>query len=174
MLKMRLWAPLLLATTVADFFDYHYHHERHHVCTLYPESLWHNGQPVDDVPCIEEAFRRCGHNGKVIFTDHTFHINSVMNTTNLVNVDVILRGVLQFSTDIAYWRANVFPVVFQNQSTAWLFGGTDVTFRGDGGWIDGQGQAWYTFNQNRANLPGRPIVITVFNSTNVWIDGLKM
>ena len=170
---MRFLPLLLLATAVAGLFDYQHHHEGD-VCKLYPESLRYNGQPVDDVPSIQEAFRRCGNNAKVIFTDHIFNIGSVMNTTNLVNVDVILHGVLQFSTDIAYWRANAFPVIFQNQSTAWFFGGTNVTFRGEGGWIDGQGQVWYTFNKNGANMPGRPIVITVVNSTNVWIDGLRM
>jgi hypothetical protein len=170
---MRFLPLLSLATAVAGYFDYEQDHDGD-ICRLYPESLRHDSQAVDDVPYIEEAFRRCGRNAKVIFTNHTFHIDSVMNTTGLVNVDVTLQGVLQFSTDIAYWRANAFPVIFQNQSTAWFFGGTNVTFRGEGGYIDGQGQVWYTFNKNGANMPGRPIVITVVNSTNVWIGSLRM
>lgn len=170
---MHLLNIALLASIVAGYLT-HQHYPGREICTLYPESLRHQGEAVDDVPFIEEAFRRCGKNAEIVFTNNTFNIGSVMNTTGLVNVDVTLRGVLKFSTDIAYWRAHAFPVIFQNQSTAWFFGGENVTFRGDGGYIDGQGQVWYTFNKNGANMPGRPIVLTVVNSTNVWIDGLRM
>jgi hypothetical protein len=53
------------------------------------------------------------HNGDVIFANHTFNINSVMNTTNLVNCDVIFRG-------------------------------ENVARSEEGGWHNGNGQAWYT------------------------------
>lgn len=142
-------------------------------CTLYPESLIYNA-PVDDVPSIHQAFELCGVNGTIIFTNNTFNLATVLNTTNLLNVEVLVQGVLKFSDNIAYWRSNSFSVIFQDQVTAWLFGGTNVTYRGQGGWIDGNGQAWYTYNHNRANLPGRPITITVFNSTDVLLDNLIM
>ncbi|KAH8704134.1 putative exo-polygalacturonase [Talaromyces proteolyticus] len=143
-------------------------------CEIYPEALTYNGQAVDDAPSIHQAFDLCGTNGTVVFTNHTFHINSVLNTTNLVNCDVSLRGELRFSTNIPYWRSHVFSVIYQNQSTAWLFGGTNVTLRGEGGWINGNGQTWYTENKNQANQPGRPISITFFNSTNLLADGLTI
>ncbi|QKX64775.1 uncharacterized protein TRUGW13939_11951 [Talaromyces rugulosus] len=144
-------------------------------CELYPESLNNNGDAVDDSPSILQAFENCGQNGEVIFTNNTFYINSVLNTTNLVNCDVSVRGELQFSTDIDYWRDNVYSVVFQNQSTAWLFGGENVTFRSEeGGWINGNGQTWYTWAKGTSNIPGRPITITFFNSTNLWVDGLNI
>jgi len=166
---MRFWSLLTLASAVAGFVV-----NEGTTCTLYPESLTHRGLPVDDVPSIQEAFHLCGTNGTVIFSNDTFTIASVLNTTNLRNVDVVLRGVLKFSDNIPYWRTNSWSVIFQDQVTAWLFGGTNVTFRGEGGWIDGNGQSWYTFSANTANLPGRPIVFTVYNSTNVWIDSLTM
>lgn len=166
---MRLLSVLGLAGAVAGYVV-----NVGTTCTLYPESTTHNGQLVDDVPSIHQAFDLCGVNGTVVFSNGTFYIASVMNTTNLLNVDVKLQGRLLFSDNIPYWRSHSFPVIFQNQVTAWLFGGKNVTLRGEGGWIDGQGQTWYTFNHNGANMPGRPIVITVFNSTDVWIDGLAM
>jgi hypothetical protein len=38
------------------------------------------------------GFELCGTNGTVIFSGHTFNINSVLNTTTLLNCDVLLRG----------------------------------------------------------------------------------
>jgi polygalacturonase len=143
-------------------------------CTLYPEALNHNGEAVDDAPSIHQAFDLCGINGTVIFSDNTFNINSVLNTTNLLNCDVSLRGELRFSDNIPYWLSHSYNVVLQNQSTAWLFGGTNVTLRGEGGWYNGQGQAWYTENQNNSNQPGRPISITFYNSTNLLADNLRI
>ncbi|RDW85939.1 hypothetical protein BP5796_04264 [Coleophoma crateriformis] len=166
---MRFLSLTLLASAVAGFVV-----NQGSTCTLYPESLTHGGLPVDDVPSIHEAFNICGINGTVIFSNGTFNIATVLNTTNLLNVDVILRGVLQFTDNIPYWRSHSWSVIFQNQVTSWLFGGTNVTLRGDGGWIDGHGQSWYTFSANTANLPGRPITITVYNSTNVLIDSLSI
>ena len=142
-------------------------------CTLYPEPQSTCGI-VDDSPSILEAFDLCGTDGTVIFSDGTFHVNSVLNTTNLANCDVQLRGELRFSTDTAYWRSHAYPLAYQNQVTAWLFGGTNVTFRGLGGWYNGQGQKWYTEAHDQSNQPGRPISLTVYNSTNVLVDGLRV
>lgn len=110
-------------------------------CYLYPESTTHFGQPVDDTPSVVQAFELCGTNGTVIFTNHTFHMNQVMNTTNLVNCDVEIKGELLWSTNIPYWLSHSINVGLQNQSTAWLFGGTNVTVTG-GGSLNGNGQVW--------------------------------
>jgi len=168
---MRLLLALALAPLVTSLVI----HEQN-ICTIYPESLTNGGEAVDDVPSIHEAFERCGHNGKVIFAkDHVFNINSVMNTTNLENCDVSLRGELRFSTEIDYWLKNSYPVVLQDQHTAWLFGGENVVFRAEeGGWYNGNGQAWYTQNRNQSNQYGRPISMTIYNSRNVLVDGLSI
>lgn len=166
---MQFWLPLGLATLGAAYVV-----QDGSTCTLYPESLKNGGDAVDDAPSIHDAFELCGSNGKVIFSDHTFNINSVLNTTNLVNCDVSLRGELLFSDDIQYWLSNSYSVVYQDQSTAWLFGGENVTFRGEGGWYNGNGQAWYTENRNQSNQPGRPISITFYQSKNLWVDNLNI
>jgi len=82
-------------------------------CYLYPESLTHFGQPVDDTPSILQAFDLCGTNGTIVFTDNVFHIDQVMNTTNLVNCNVEIEGELLYSTNIPYWIRNSISVVFQ-------------------------------------------------------------
>lgn len=144
-------------------------------CFLYPESLTHFGQPVDDSPSINQAFELCGINGSVIFTKHQFNVNQVMNTTNLLNCNVELHGEIRFSNNIPYWLSHSYNVLLQNQSTAWLIGGTNVTFRGYGrGWINGQGQDWYDENKSNANQPGRPITMTFYNSTNLYVEGLNI
>ena len=143
-------------------------------CYLFPESLTHGGQPVDDTPSIIQAFDLCGINGSVIFTNNTFNVDQVMNTTNLVNCNVSLQGELLYSTNVPYWLSHSINVGLQNQSTAWLFGGLNVAFRGEGGWINGNGQTWYTQNKDNSNEPGRPISITFFNSTNLVVDQLTI
>ncbi|KAK4553967.1 hypothetical protein LTR86_008808 [Recurvomyces mirabilis] len=143
-------------------------------CYLYPESQTHLGRNVDDTPSIHQAFDQCGTNGTVVFTEGTFHLNTVLNTTGLLNCVVELKGELLFSTNVPYWLSHSINVGLQNQSTAWLFGGTNVTFLGQGGSINGNGQTWYDENQNHSNQPGRPITITFSNSTNLWIENLRI
>ncbi|CAL5873439.1 uncharacterized protein PFLUO_LOCUS7718 [Penicillium psychrofluorescens] len=166
---MILWPLVTLASVVTSHVV-----REGNTCTLYPEALRHNGTGIDDSPSIHRAFKLCGKGGNVIFTDNTFHINSALNTTNLANCDVSVRGELRFSDDIAYWRNNSYSVVLQDQVTAWLFGGKDVNVHFDGGWYNGQGQAWYTENRNTSNQPGRPISMTFYNSTNLFVDGLTI
>ena len=113
--------------------------QRGHACLVYPESS-NDGTPSDDTPNILLAFEKCGKDASIVFTEGTFHIKQVMNTTNLVNCNVSLYGEMIWSSDLPYWLSHSIDVVYQNQSTAWLFGGTNVTFRGHGrGKFNGQG-----------------------------------
>ena len=84
-------------------------------CYVYPESLVYGGQPVDDTPSILEAFNLCGINGTVILTDNTFHIDQIMNTTNLLNCNVDIYGTLIWSPNIPYWLSHSISVVYQDQ-----------------------------------------------------------
>lgn len=112
----------------------------------------------DSAPAIIQAFADCGHNedgainssttnsgnrGKVVFTNETYTVRSVMNTTGLRDVDVELHGTLVWDTDIQYWLGHSLPVGYQNQSSAWLFGGEGLRLDGFGhGTLDGNGQVW--------------------------------
>ncbi|KAL9625539.1 MAG: hypothetical protein Q9160_000250 [Pyrenula sp. 1 TL-2023] len=83
-------------------------------------------------------------------------------------------AVRAWSTDISYWLNNSLPTGYQNQSSAWFFGGENVTFRGYGvGTLDGNGQAWYDFVNGQSNYPRRPHAITIFNTHNSLFDGLR-
>jgi galacturan 1,4-alpha-galacturonidase len=146
------------------------------VCVVEPAA-----RGGDSAPAIEDAFRRCGHNpsssagpATVLFQNETYHVKSVMNTTGLSNVHVDLRGTLLWDTDIAYWLNHSLPVGYQNQSSAWLFGGANVTWDGHGhGTLDGNGQAWYDFANGTNNYPGRPHQITFTGMKNGVVEGTR-
>ncbi|CZR68070.1 related to exopolygalacturonase [Phialocephala subalpina] len=128
----------------------------------------------DDAPAVIKAFEECGKDGRIIFLNETYHINSIMNTTSLDNCEIDLRGTLLWSTDIPYWLSNSMPVGYQNQSSAWIFGGNNVYFKGHGyGTIGGNGQIWYDFNKGTSNYPRRPHAITVWQTTNSLFEGIR-
>ncbi|KAJ5832922.1 hypothetical protein N7474_001233 [Penicillium riverlandense] len=135
------------------------------VCTV-PAA---GSETIDDAPAVLKAFDDCGHGGKVLFQNTTYHINSVMNTTGLENCEVDLRGTLLWSTNTSYWLNHSLPVGYQNQSTAWLFGGKNVHFDGHGyGTLNGNGQVWYSTTGSVSNYPGRPHAMTVSTSDSVF------
>lgn len=77
----------------------------------------------DDTTAILEAFQECKEDGHIIFANTTYYIGRAMTTTGLRNVDIELKGTMEWSKDIDYWLNNSLPIGFQNQSTAWLLGG---------------------------------------------------
>lgn len=134
----------------------------------------------DSAPNIIAAFKACGHNapnrrGQVVFLNQTYTIASVMNTTGLANVDIDLRGTLAWNnSDIPYWLSNSLPVGYQNQSSAWLFGGDGVHWQGHGyGTFNGNGQVWYNFINGASNYPRRPHQLTITGTTNAVFEGIN-
>lgn len=134
---------------------------------------------TDSAPAIIEAFQNCGHNdaasrGKVVFLDQTYLVKTVMNTTGLSNVDVDQQGTLLWDQNVEYWLDNSLPVGYQNQSSAWLFGGESVTWDGHGvGTLDGNGQVWYDYINGTNNYPGRPHSITFTGMRDSVIESLR-
>ena len=55
---------------------------------------------------------------------------------------VDIQGTIQFTNDTTYWQKAAFKQVFQNATTFFQLGGTDVNVYG-GGTLDGNGQVWY-------------------------------
>ena len=53
-----------------------------------------NSTEIDDVPAILQALEECGNGGRVSFSNTTYHINSVMNTTWLDDVEIDIKGTL--------------------------------------------------------------------------------
>ncbi|OCL02119.1 glycoside hydrolase family 28 protein [Glonium stellatum] len=132
-----------------------------------------DAQTQDDTPQILDAFKQCGKDGSIEFADGTFYIGQVMDTTSLQNCDISIYGKFVWSTDIKYWLGHSISVTYAGRSTAWLFGGTNITMRGYGkALFDGNGQLWYDQNRNQGNQNGRPISLTVWHAQNVLIDGI--
>lgn len=154
----------------------------------------------DSAPAIVQAFRDCGHNdaaarGKVVFLNQTYTVKTVMNTTGLSNVDIDHQGTLLWDTNISYWLNASLPVGYQNQSSAWLFGGEGVSWDGHGyGTLDGNGtsgdavwenlrdafakrfctgQVWYDFINGTNNYPGRPHSITITGTQDSVFQRLR-
>ncbi|KAK3377766.1 polygalacturonase-like protein [Podospora didyma] len=130
---------------------------------------------VDDTPQILDAFKQCGKDGTIIFQEGTYNIRQVMNTTDLRNCSVEIHGTFIWSADnIQYWLSRSYSVTYAGRSTAWLFGGRDISLRGFGkALFNGNGQVWIDQNRNAGNQNGRPISLTVWRATNVFIDGIR-
>ncbi|TGO66604.1 hypothetical protein BOTNAR_0058g00260 [Botryotinia narcissicola] len=138
-------------------------------CTVQP-SL--NG--TDDAPAILSAFKTCGKDGTVVFLNHTYTINSIMNTTGLSNCNIDIYGTLLWSTNITYWLNHSMAFGYQNQTSAWWLGGDNINVNGYGyGTLDGNGQAWYDFVKGISNYPNRPHALTIWNATNSVFKGLR-
>ncbi len=129
---------------------------------------------VDDTPQILSAFSQCGKDGVIILREGTYYIRQVMDTTNLSNVSIEIYGTLVWSSDnLSYWRQKSFSVTYAGRQTAWRIGGKDIAMRGFGkALFDGNGQAWIDLARGQGNLDGRPISLTVWQGTNVFIDGI--
>lgn len=52
---------------------------------------------TDDAPAIRAAFRECGRHGKIVFEPTTYYVNSVLNITDLEDVDIDVQGELLVS-----------------------------------------------------------------------------
>lgn len=52
---------------------------------------------TDDAPAIRAAFKECGRHGKVVFEPTTYYVNSILNITNLEDVDIDVQGELLVS-----------------------------------------------------------------------------
>ncbi|KAH7104631.1 pectin lyase fold/virulence factor [Auriculariales sp. MPI-PUGE-AT-0066] len=145
------------------------HHHRK-LCTVTPDP---NGG--DDAPAIVQAFSDCNNGGTVEFTNTTYNIKTVMNTTSLSDVIVDLKGTLLWdASDIPYWLNASLENGYQNQTSAWHFGGDRIRFYGhDTGTLDGNGQIWYDFVKGQSNYPRRPHAITIWNTTNSLFQGIR-
>ena len=57
-------------------------------------------------------------------------------------LETVIQGYIQFTNNTDYWQANSFKQIYQNVTTFFQLGGTDVNVYG-GGMLDGNGQVWY-------------------------------
>lgn len=155
MLSLTLRRAFIAALQVPLILSQTYDVPPEKVCVVHPGT-----KGTDSAPAIIQAFSDCGHNGgtsrgRVIFTNETYTVKSVMNTTGLSNVDIELHGTLLWDTNIPYWLNHSLPVGYQNQTSAWLFDGEGLRWDGYGhGTLDGNGQVWVSTVYHFYSCPG--------------------
>ncbi|THW14363.1 pectin lyase-like protein [Aureobasidium pullulans] len=143
-------------------------HTVHTQCEVVPL-----GWGRDDAPQILKAVELCGNGGTITLpAPYTYAISSRLYM-RLTRARLNVHGLLSFTPDLGYWIENFHRVQFQNMSTAWIIEGIDLIVDG-GGWqqggINGNGQAWYGRAAGQSNQYGRPISLSIYNSTNVSIN----
>ncbi|KAK7513865.1 polygalacturonase precursor [Phyllosticta citriasiana] len=101
------------------------------------------GNGTDDGPAILDAFKSCNNGGAVVLSENTtYTIGTALDLTFLEHVDWVIGGTVLFTNDTDYWQKAGFNQTFQNATTFFQLGGSDVNVYG-GGTLDGQGQAWW-------------------------------
>ncbi|KAF2002010.1 glycoside hydrolase family 28 protein [Amniculicola lignicola CBS 123094] len=102
-----------------------------------------HGKGKDDSNYILEAIKKCNNGGRVVFSKKTTYVvATALDLTFLKHVDLDIQGTIKFSNDTDYWQKNAFKQIYQNATTFFQLGGTDVNVYG-GGTLDGNGQVWY-------------------------------
>ncbi|PVH98834.1 glycoside hydrolase family 28 protein [Periconia macrospinosa] len=102
-----------------------------------------NGNGEDDSRFVLSAINECNNGGHVIFEKgQKYIIGTALDLTFLKSIDLDIQGTIQFTNDTDYWQANAFNQTFQNATTFFQLGGSDVNVYG-GGTLDGNGQVWY-------------------------------
>ncbi|KAI0352041.1 glycoside hydrolase family 28 protein [Trametes cingulata] len=124
----------------------------------------------DDAPAFLKAAADSSCTTVTIPSGTTLSIQSKMNMTGLANKHINVQGTVKFNPDVDYWADsdNAFSFDFQDQVAFWLLGGKNILLDG-GGTLDGSGQAWYD-----AFSTPRPILLTIFQATNVTVQNIRM
>lgn len=132
------------------------------------------GNGTDDAPAILAAFEKCGRGGQIVLPSENYTIAQPM-TTHMEHARLDLHGYLSFTPDIDFWVANSYRFPFQNQSVAWHITGTDYVVDGhDVGGIFGNGQVWYSWAKGVGNIFGRPISVSITNSTRAVVKNFRI
>lgn len=104
----------------------------------------HGDGETDDSEFIKAAIDGCNPDGHVIFpSTQSYFIGNPLDLTHLERVDLDIQAFIKFSDNMTYWRdGHTFDMDYQNSTTFFKIGGTDVNVYG-GGVIDGNGQKWW-------------------------------
>lgn len=149
-----------------------------------------NGNGSDDSKNILKAIKDCNNGGHVIFPkEKKFIIGTALDLTFLKHIDLgmhssffmmssrvlmiheDIQGTIQFTNDTDYWQKNSFYHTFQNATTFFQLGGTDVNVYG-GGTLDGNGQVWYDLYAKDIYIL-RPILFGAIGLHGSRIEDLK-
>ncbi|KAH8657944.1 putative extracellular exo-polygalacturonase [Xylariales sp. PMI_506] len=128
-----------------------------------------NGDNIDDVPHILEAFDSCGAGGVINFpTDQNYWIGQRLNPI-ADGVRINWSGQWTLSDNITYWRNNSYPIAFQNHAAGFILTGRNISIYGNStGGINGNGDVWYTAEAG-VTQPGRPMPFVLWNVSDVTV-----
>lgn len=134
----------------------------------------HNDLKTDDAEKILKAVQDCNSGGHVIFADkQTYTIASPLNLTGLSSVDLDIQGTLSFPSDnLTYWQANSFDLQYQNATSFFILGGSDINVYGPGT-VQGNGQAWWDEYVNNKKLK-RPVLFAVVGLQGGSVSDIKL
>lgn len=134
----------------------------------------HNDGKTDDSQSILDAVEACNPGGHVLFpASQSYFIGAPMDLTGLSNVDLDIQGSIQFSDNMTYWRAgNMFQYDFQNATSFFKLGGTDVNVYG-GGVLEGNGQVWWEhYPENKKDQ--RPVLFAMDGLSEGSVSDLEL
>lgn len=139
--------------------------------TCYVES--HNDLVTDDSQYILSALQQCNNGGHVVFpANQSYLIGTALDLTFLQHIDIDIQGEVLFTNDTDYWQANSFYHTFQNATTFFQLGGSDVNVYG-GGTLNGNGQIWYDLYASNIYIL-RPILFGTIGLRTGSICDLKL
>ncbi|KAJ0415905.1 pectin lyase fold/virulence factor [Aspergillus carlsbadensis] len=132
------------------------------------------GDNKNDVPNILRAFRKCNNGGRIVFPEgETYWIAERLNP-HVRDVVVEWRGTWLFSDNLTYWRANSYPIEFQNHAAGFVLSGSGITINGHGtGGINGNGDVWYE-DEKGVTKVGRPMPFVFWNVSDVQVSNFAI
>lgn len=78
----------------------------------------------------------------IFLQDASYVIGKPLDLSHLKHIDLDIQGQITFTNDTEFWQANSFKFGFQDASSIFLLGGSDVNVYG-GGVLEGNGQPWW-------------------------------
>ncbi|KAJ4324909.1 hypothetical protein N0V94_000963 [Neodidymelliopsis sp. IMI 364377] len=175
-----LLAPVASSVSVAENFlgtlrtprPFHAQPSPNRNRTCVAES--YNDLKTDDADNILQAILDCNNGGHVIFAEkQTYTIASPLNLTGLTSVDIDIQGTLSFPADnLTYWQTNSFDLQYQNATSFFILGGSDINVYGSGT-VQGNGQAWWDEYVNNKKLK-RPVLFAIVGLEGGSVSGIKL
>ncbi|EOD51379.1 putative extracellular exo-polygalacturonase protein [Neofusicoccum parvum UCRNP2] len=143
------------------------------VSETFLQSISNNDGTTDDSESITKALKDCNNGGHVLFPkSQSYVINEPLDMTYLSNIDIDIQGNLKFTDNLEHWRNNSFDLGFQNATSFFKLGGSDVNVYG-GGTIDGQGQPWWDhYPKNKQDK--RPVLFATVEMHGGTISDIRL
>ncbi|KAH8555681.1 glycoside hydrolase family 28 protein [Umbelopsis sp. PMI_123] len=145
--------------------------QKGNTCTIQSHG---NGQ--DDSQDILSAFKECQEDSTIVFQEGvTYSVQEILPLTGLKNVDVEMRGTIEFGVNLRYWFTHSMYQEFQNVSIAMMIGGDNINWDGFGtGVVNGNGEIYYENFGTVSQYWGRPVPFYLHQVKNSVFRNFKI